>query len=79
MRFVADFKDVVSSLKDKHLFTPHYEINVGMMEASKNDCSNDGKYCMFGVNGVPGNQLLRETLLQICVWKVGQNVDDHLL
>jgi len=78
-QFVADFKDVVHSLEDKHLFTPHYLIQSGMMEASDKDCSNDRKYCMFGVNGVPGKQLLRESLLQICVWKTGQDINDHLL
>jgi len=65
--FVMDFKEAVQSLEDKHLFTPHYYINVGMMEASMDDCSNDRKYCLFSVNGVAGKQLLRETLTQKCV------------
>jgi len=78
-QFVSDFKDVVISLKDKHLFTPHYLIYNGMMEASDNDCSNDRKYCMYGIDGVPGWQLLRETLLQICVWKTGSQMNDSLL
>jgi len=79
VQFVADFKDVVYSLEDKTLFTPHYLIYSGMMEASDNDCTNDRKYCMFGVEGVSGNELLRETLLQICVWKAGQDINDNLL
>jgi len=77
--FVMDFKEAVQSLEDKHLFTPHYLINVGMMEASMDDCSNDRKYCLFSVNGVPGKQLLGETLTQKCVWRVGQNMNDTLL
>jgi len=79
VQFIADFKDVVYSLEDKTLFTPHYLIYNGMMEASDNDCTNDRKYCMFGVDGVSGSQLLRETLLQICVWKTGQDINDNLL
>jgi len=78
-QFVTDFKDVVFSLEDKHLFTPHYLVYDGMMEASDNDCTNDRKYCMFGLEGVSGSQLLREALLQICVWKTGQNINDNLL
>jgi len=78
-QFVADFKDVVSTLEDKHLFTPHYKISNGMMEASEEDCSNNRKYCIFGVGGVPGNQLLRETLTQICLWKIGQDLADSLI
>jgi len=49
------------------------------MEASRKDCSNDGKYCMFSVRGVAGTQLLRETLTQICIWKTGEVVNDALL
>jgi len=78
-QFIADFKDVAYSLENKHLFTPHYEIKSGMMEASEEDCSNNRKYCTFGVNGVPGNKLLRETLKQICVWKTGQTLMDFVL
>jgi len=78
-QFIADFKDVVVTLSDKHLFTPHYLIPSGIMEASDTDCSNDRKYCMFGIDEVPGHQLLRETLLQICVWKTGQDINDTLL
>jgi len=78
-QFVADFRFVAVSLEDKHLFTPHYEIQTGMMEAAESDCSNDRKYCMFGVNGVAGNELLRETLMQICVRKTGRDINDHLL
>lgn len=79
LQFVSDFKDVVHSLEDKHLFTPHYHIHLGMMEASEVDCSNDRKYCMFGINEVPGNQLLKETLTQICIYKTGQEINDYLL
>jgi len=78
-QFIADFKDVVKSLEDKHLFTPHYQISSGMMEASDSDCSNDRKYCMFGNEGVPGHQLLKETLLQLCVSKTGLSINDTLL
>jgi len=78
-RFVMDVKEVVQSLGDKQLFTPHYMINAGIMEASVEDCSNDRKYCSFSVNGVPGRQLLNESLTQLCVWKFGQNTNDTLL
>jgi len=78
-QFVADFRNVVLFLEDKQLFTPHYLISSGMMEASDKDCSNDRKYCMFGIDGVSGSQLLRETLLQICVWKTGDDINDNLL
>jgi len=78
-QFILDFKDVVHSLEDKHLFTPHYHIHLGMMEASEEDCSNDRKYCMFGINEVPGNKLLKETLTQICIYKTGQEINDYLL
>jgi len=77
--FVVSLKDVVQSLGDKILFTPHYFINEGMMEASDNDCSNDRKYCSFSVNGVPGKQLLKESLNQLCVWNFGQSINDTLL
>jgi len=79
MAFVSDFKDVVESLGDSQLFTPHYAIHRGMMEASRKDCSNDGKYCMFSLNNIPGRQLLRETLTQICVRKAGEVDNDSLL
>jgi len=78
-QFVVDFKSVVQSLGDKHLFTPHYDIKKGMMEATENDCTNQLKYCMFGISDVPGGQLLRETLTQICIWKTGQEINDNLL
>jgi len=77
--FVVDLKDAVQSLGDKILFTPHYFINDGLMEASDNDCNNDRKYCSFSVNGVPGKQLLKESLNQLCMWKFGQSINDTLL
>jgi len=78
-RFVHDLKDVVRSLGETQLFTPHYTISTGMLEASNEDCSNDRKYCMFSPSGITGNQLLRETLTQICVYKAGQDLNDTLL
>jgi len=79
MIFVSEFKYVVQSLGDSQLFTPHYAIHRGMIEASREDCSNDGKYCMFSLLGVPGRQLLSETLTQICVWEAGKVINDSLL
>jgi len=77
--FVSKFRDVVQSLGDSLLFTPHYGIQRGMREAAKKDCSNNGKYCMISVNGVPGVELLRESLTQICVREAGVVVSDTLL
>jgi len=77
--FIVDFKEAVQSLGDKHFFTPHYIINEGMMEASMKDCSSDRKYCLFSLNGVPGKQLLRESLTQKCVWRFGQSMNDTML
>jgi len=78
-QFVVSFKSVLHYLGDKHLFTPHYDLQLGMAEASEEDCSNELKYCMYGINDVPGRELLRETLTQICIFKTGQDTNDNLL
>jgi len=78
-QFVVSFKSVLHLLGDKHLFTPHYDIQLAMAEASEDDCSNELKYCMYGINDVPGRELLRETLTQICIYKTGQDTNDNLL
>jgi len=78
-RFVRDLEEVVRSCGDTQLFTPHYAVDIGMLEAFDNDCSNDQKYCMFSPSGITGSQLLKETLTQICVWKTGQDLNDTLL
>jgi len=77
--FFLDFKDVVQALGAKQIFKPHYIINEGVTEASEKDCSNDLRYCSFSVNGVSGKQFLTEWLTQICVWRIGQNMNDTLL
>jgi len=78
-QFVADFRKVVDLLGDSDFFTPHYLIQNGMLEAADEDCSNDRKYCVFGVTGAPGKEVLEEILNQICVWKFGDEVNDNLV
>lgn len=78
-KFVAEFREVVELLGEKYFFTPHYWIQNGMLEAADADCSNDRKYCVFSTSGVPGNKLLKEILNQICIWKFGEEANDHLV
>jgi len=72
-KFIRDFKEVARAFGNKTLFTPHYNIASGMMEASDDDCTNGRKYCLFGWNGVQGKYVIKESLVQHCIWKWGQD------
>ncbi|CAJ1953045.1 unnamed protein product [Cylindrotheca closterium] len=78
--FLGNFSTIVQTLGDKLNFTLHHHILDGKDldchgKASKetdfcyNMCTNNGRYCTVGHHGVPGKDVVIESLRRMCIEK----------